>query len=464
MAATWTISVNGGLYVRPSSLGFARPVITRRSFDVSTLSLAGVPSAPLDEPVLAYGDTVALRRDTTVVFRGTVTSVSQELAGRQVRWRYVVSDAWWQLQRIIYRQPAVVMNSGFTALQATMSTRVVLGQDVWGRSISIDAQIQAISSYALSQASGAWVLSSLTSLPTPPLSEARDITCAEAIRRCAALVPDHVAWFDYSSSPAVMRITRRGSLASVSLDLAANPGLTGFESLRSRPDLRPTGVIFTFLTTEENEADGLSYTRETQQTAGATTGQGVVSATIQLSRGESVPAGLAAEYYAALNYIPWEGSLRIKEPDCSRLVQLGQRVNLANGRAAWATMAAVVLGTVEDIDAGETLFELGPPAMYGPADFVEIMSFWRNRPPPTDWPNKRHNGTEGVDDGAGSPGIDGFGGPAPGVGSPAPNPDAGRPPGGAGSGVAGAGATASGSVSIPICVSGIETNVTVLKA
>ena len=482
--ATWKLSINGAAAVTIGSLGLSRPVITRRNLDTSELTLTAPLSNLNAAAVLAYGNSVALYRDAVVWFRGTVTAVPQVGSSPELRRTYVVSDAWWKLGRIVYQQPYVLKKADFSAFTGSLSTRVILGQDAWGRKLTVNQQIANISAYALHHASGAYVLSTLSAMPTPPLAEARDITCAEAIRRMVALVPDCVGSFDYSSNPPVFHLRRRTSLGTVSIDLD-NEQVKEVGSLVAREDFKPRGVIFTFLTTEQDPADGRQYVRETRQTAGITTGEGVITATIQLAAGEEVPTGLATEYYNALNFTPWQGSITLKERECSRLVELGDRLNLLNGATAWASMGAVVQSTTEVLQAGETTIELGPPDHLAPQDFVELMSLWRKRGVPSDWSDKNNNGTEGVPEDSGEPGVDGGGVTEPGVdglGGPAPaldgdpadgeghvpegdregNGNAGRPPGGAGSG--GAGAIGGSTDTIPKCVDGVEQQLTVVIA
>ncbi len=459
----YTLKINAGTPATLASLGLGSPVINRRSLDVSELRLTVMPAAVSTAAAMAYGDHVALLRDGVAIFRGTVTALPVGGNAAELRRTYTISDAWWQLARIIYMQPAALRTEDFAGMTATMTTRITLGQDAWGRKWSVDKQIQQIAAYGLRHASGAYALASLSSKPVPPLSEARDITCAEAIRRCVAIVPNSVAWFDYEPEIPVLHLEGRGDLPAVDVDVSDK--IVRSIAVQERPDLQPAGVRFTFLTTEEDDADGRSYTRETVQSAGSASGPGIIAATIQLVAGEEVPTGLASAYFAALNYTPWSGAVVLKEADCSRKVQLGERLNLIGfGDAAWETMGAVVQATTEQLDTGETTLELGLPEHLAPQDFVTFMSFWRNRPPPSDWPNKQSNGTEGVDDGATDPGVDGFGG---GASDTDPeertgNPDAGRPSGGPGSG--GGGAIGGSTATIPKCIDGIEQDITVLRA
>lgn len=416
--------------------GISDAVLRRRNFEVGrlefSLALADVGAAP----PFSKNASLVLSRDNTIRFIGTVAQIRTFASSREVRRRYVVNDAFWQLSRITYQQPYIVKSGDFTTLTGSMSTRVVLGQDAWGRKITTDAQILSIALYALTQGAGVFTLAAIAEpFTTPPLSETRDISCLEAIRRMAAWTPDCVAYMDYSSGAPILRILRRSQLSAVQLDLDAGDVIEGLESLNSREDLVPAGVVITFVTQEVSTVDGELSIRETRQTAGAGAGVGVIFATVDLAnqgsdQAEQVPPTLAADYYASINVLHWEGTLQLHERECSGQVQLGHRLNLANGDPAWASMNAMVQGVTEELDRGVTTIETGPPDRLGVSDFLAMQNQFRMRQPATAFADSQHNSTEGIDLEEGEEaGITGFG-PAPDVAPAArePNPRAGNTP------------------------------------
>jgi hypothetical protein len=452
----WTIAINGAAAVPVNELGITSLVRTRRNLDVSQLSFTTKVQDIFAEPIADYGDSIVLFRDGVRWFSGTLMQLPAFGARTEESQRYVVADAWWRLERIIYRQPVVRRMADLVTLTGSMSTRIVLGQDAWGRKIRVNQQIANISNYALSQASGVFVVAALPTLAIPPLEEARDITCAEAIRRMLRWAPDCVGYMDYSTAPTTFWIVPRSALSTATIDAANGALVRAISDLTPRSDLKPRGVRFTFITGVVNEETGEVVPQETVDTAGVTTGEAVISSTIQLANqgqagAEAVPTGLAADYYSSLNFTPWQGTLELKEEECSAPVRLGQKVNLSNGRTAWATMGAVVQSTSERIETGETSVDLGPPEHLSPQDFVELMRRLRANPGASDYADKMHNGTDGVADGGTTPGVDGFGGGAPDVdpGDRTGNPSAGGSPIG---GIAGGGASAS--VDIQACVNG----------
>jgi hypothetical protein len=458
----------GGSILPLAAWGIDYAVLTRRNLDADDLSLSVRHENIFTEPTFSYGGTITLWRGDVRWFKGTVTAIpSYGSSEAEVR-RYTVSNAWWKLDRIIYQQPffskrlvgdIVVPTGGF-------STRVVLGKDSWGNKLTADQQIQKISNYALSQGSGMFTTASLPTLPEPPMMEARDITCAEAIRRMVGFAPDCVGWFDYSSIVPVLYIQRRSSLGVVNLDLGNNAIVEVIDSLNPRHDLVPTGVVLVFLTSQLDESTGEPFIQEDRQVAGASTGEGVIFATIELAlqgtdRAETPPAELASDYYDARSTLHWEGGLLLHERECSGLVRVGNRVNLLNGLAGWATMNAVVQSTQEDLFWGKTQITLGPPVHLSAQDFVGMMTQFRNRPAPTEFPGTQDNGSEGIPEPEGGDPTGEFGGdPDVPEGERTGNPNAGKPAGPGGS--PGYLPALFPSVEMTKCVDGIEQTVRVV--
>lgn len=88
---------------------------------------------------------------------------------------------------------------------------------------------------------------------------------------------------------------------------------------------------------------------------------------------EPTPAGVAAKIMAALSVLPVEGSCVLIEEECGLGIRPGQVLNLAGGRASWATMRALVQRLVANIDEGRSEISYGPPTQLGPGDLVDLM-------------------------------------------------------------------------------------------
>jgi hypothetical protein len=365
------------------------------TFNVPTSNVLG--TAPF-----AYGETVALFRDGARWFTGTVTAVKSLGTAQSEMWSVVVSGPWWQLQRIIYQQWMVLQNEGFSCLLGAMTTRVALMQDQWGNKITIAQQIFQIGVYALYKGASLFAFSSIPFTDTPPVEECKDITCAEAIKRCLRYIPDASAWFDYSTPTPVLYIQNRPYTASVVQPDLADTNLVEHSEVTPRYDLKIPGALFIYLTATVNPADGQSYTVVTRDSVGyGDTVAGCVVATFELTgqnggAAETPPTGLAATFYNALQTLYWSGTVRLHEVDCSGLLRPGRQLNLLSGPSVWASMYTPIQTVDEDIDHGITTASFGPPDQLGPQDFFTLQQFFRNRATPTAWSSVQHNGTAGL--------------------------------------------------------------------
>jgi len=98
---------------------------------------------------------------------------------------------------------------------------------------------------------------------------------------------------------------------------------------------------------------------------------------------EAVPAGLAQNFYEALNALHYEGSFAMVEEEISRVVGLGNTLNLSGGRAEWATMAAQVQSVNWTAGTGSTTVNFGPPEHLAPQDVLEFIRGLRRGDPST---------------------------------------------------------------------------------
>lgn len=422
MAVTWTISRNGGQDYSLEYWGFKQCTITRRSLAVSEMVLVATVQSMVADPVFAFDDAIILYRNASPWFRGTVSQLPATGTSDTELQKYVVSDAWYKLQRVVYQQPYVFSKPDFTGLLGAYSSHVTLGQDPWGNKISSALQIQNICTFA-----NVVSIATLPTLSESYLQDARDITCADAIRRILALTPDAVSWVDVNG---ILNISRRSLLPSVSVDLTDGTLVEALQDMTARNDLLVNGVVFVFITSTTDSATGQVWPQETRQTAGTTSGEAVIIATVELANQgndtpESPPSGLAASYYACRNVLQWQGTLVLHEEECSGVVKVGNTLNLTNGRTAWASMIALVQQTTEDLFKGKTEVTFGPPEHLSPQDFIAMMLAFQKKNGPNDFSSVQHNGTLGVDTGDGGVGGD----PNVSPGSRVANPNAGKPVG-----------------------------------
>lgn len=395
MSVVWSIAHTSGTHTL-AEWGIENPVLQRCNLDVETLSFA-IPTADIyADPVFAHDDYITLLRDSTVWFKGRVRELPAAFSADQSRQRYVVANAWQSMDTIIYQQRYTINKADFTGLVGSWSSRVVLGQDQWGKPRRADQVISDVVAYANKVGASFATLASLPAWAVPPVETVRDITCAEAVRRMLAYVPDAVGWWDYTTTLPTLNIQRRSALSAVTIDLDNANLVEVVEGLNPLNELKPRGVVIVFVHTV---MDGdIPKLRETRQVAGAANGPRVIFATVNVGEGEAIPTGLATQYYGALSTLQYAGTIRMHEEACSGLLRPGKVVHLTNGRTAWATMAATVQSTTEELFTGVTTVEIGAAEHLGLADFVDAMRRWRERPPPDKLPETQDNGTEGVDE------------------------------------------------------------------
>ena len=97
----------------------------------------------------------------------------------------------------------------------------------------------------------------------------------------------------------------------------------------------------------------------------------------QFEGGEPVPVGLAQNLHDALSALQYQGRLTLVERECSGVLSVGQRLNLAGGQPEWASMHAVVSELVEEVDSGRSRLTFGPEGHLGPQDLVTLLRVTR---------------------------------------------------------------------------------------
>ncbi len=94
---------------------------------------------------------------------------------------------------------------------------------------------------------------------------------------------------------------------------------------------------------------------------------------------EPLPSNLAGQVYDSVKDLTYSGSIRLEEDEVSETIGIGMVFNVTNGAIEWSTMNALVVSITEDVDAGVTEAQFGPPQHLGVADLVELMRVARNR-------------------------------------------------------------------------------------
>ena len=95
---------------------------------------------------------------------------------------------------------------------------------------------------------------------------------------------------------------------------------------------------------------------------------------------EPVPVGLARFIYDAISVPQFEGTVTLQEAEGSGSLTIGKLFNLTGGALAeWGVMAAMVQGVTENLEAGTTQIQFGPPRHLGAGELVDLLRVNRSR-------------------------------------------------------------------------------------
>jgi hypothetical protein len=367
--------------------GVSSCVLTRRNYAADTLEFTLPQEDVLDEPAFAYGAPIRLTRNGQPYFIGRIIRQQQFAGAVREMHGYVAANAWDQLERTVYQQTRCIADAtfDFSSYTPTYTPQAVLGQtELGGMFLTTTAQMMEVVTYAITRGCELVFGPLIGGVPFSR-EEINSLTCAEVLRRLGGMTPDSVMWMDYSGGVQTLKYGRRAALPTVSYDLLGGDRIVEFGGCEERKDLVPAGVRFIFIESvldESETSDGLAYTRAVTQEAGLPDGPGGLIAAIEV-QGEGtdaqapIPIGLAAEYYLSLQTPPYEGRLLTQGADVLGDLRPGVVLNYSNGRAAWATMKAVVQLAAENILTGETIVEYGIPEQLSAQDFVDQLMFVR---------------------------------------------------------------------------------------
>ena len=172
--------------------------------DTDTFTARNIPAG-----LLQAGDSVTVKYGNTVVFKGDVDRIVDRHGRGDDRVQDVtVAGPWGKLNRLVFKQ---TWGAGAVAFS---SSRVILGQTAAGLAQTMAEQLAEIAGFA---ATPCGIALGTNAAPEQylPLDEARDITCADAIRRELRFFPKLVVRFDYTAAtPALQIVDTSGDSAA----------------------------------------------------------------------------------------------------------------------------------------------------------------------------------------------------------------------------------------------------------
>lgn len=208
-----------------------------------THKTSSISQSPLFEPQ----SLLTLYRDGTPWFMGFVTQAPHMGCHQKEQVHYTVKGPWWYLENLVYQQgwwqvddpskenpQKVLIHKG----------RVILGQDISGKTLTCKEQIKDILNYAITCGAPIQV-GTIDHDFTIPLDEVKDLSCAEALHRILRWAPDSVTYFDYSSIPyPTLHIRKRTQCPSLALEIEA--GDIAKLSITPRHDLQVPEVVLKY--------------------------------------------------------------------------------------------------------------------------------------------------------------------------------------------------------------------------
>jgi hypothetical protein len=156
---------------------------------------------------------MTLYRDGVQFFHGNVTGRPITLQSDKQVVQVVVSGPWWWMERINFTSTKTD-GTGATAERISY----VFGTTSGGSNLktSIEAAIDRAITLGVPMQRG--TVAAFFDVPRITLNQGN---CGQVLAELVRLVPDTMVWFDYSTSPATINVSRRGSATTRTLDAAS---------------------------------------------------------------------------------------------------------------------------------------------------------------------------------------------------------------------------------------------------
>lgn len=270
--AEWTITKPGAVGTEALDvLGISSPSVNFRAMGISTAALTVDRDYDSTDPWWAADALVTIYRNAAPYFTGRVQETPSTNGAASERRMLNLSDAWQDLEEIIYQEPWPI-GSG-TAL----FPRAILGRDSAGALITTGQQISEAVAFAISRGAGLQIGTVDSGMQLWP-SEVKNSSCESVISEQLRYHPDWTAWIDHSTFPPTFHARALANLDAVTVDIAGSEvEAFGFSKLTRNV---PNGVrvIYESADTIDGEVMRNGY----EDTAGDISGRKVMMATLEL--------------------------------------------------------------------------------------------------------------------------------------------------------------------------------------
>jgi hypothetical protein len=218
MPVVWTIKGESGKAFDATVRSLEAAEIEAATLDFRSLSddVLSFVIAPEDVTTATIPDLaqeMTLYRDGVQFFHGNVTGRPITLQSDKQVVQVVVSGPWWWMERINFTSTKTD-GTGATAERISY----VFGTTSGGSNLktSIEAAIDRAITLGVPMQRG--TVATFFDVPRITLNQGN---CGQVLSELVRLVPDTMVWFDYSTSPATINVSRRGSATTRTLDAAS---------------------------------------------------------------------------------------------------------------------------------------------------------------------------------------------------------------------------------------------------
>jgi len=263
MPVNWTIKGESGKAFNATirsleSAAIDSAKLNFKSLDSDTLTFTITPQSLTSATIPELRQEMTLYRDGAQFFVGHVTDARTMISSGGQQVQITVSGPWWWLERIPFTS---IIADGTGVSQERISYvfgTASAGQGLAGSIRSAIDRSAVLGAPIATMAQG----SSVDAMFTVPRITMNQSTCGQVISELVRICPDAMVWFDYSTKPVKINVTRRGTASTTSLDVNTSP----ITSIDINPiiDLEVTNVVLPYV-----DRDTQGRTRYQVQSAGS---------------------------------------------------------------------------------------------------------------------------------------------------------------------------------------------------
>jgi len=258
MSVAWTIQGEAGKTLDATvrtleSLAIDTASLNFRSLDADELTITISPKDVTTTMVAELGQTVTLFRNGTRFFHGHVIDNPVQITSSGQTISIVIAGPWWWLDRIN-------LTSSKTDATGATADRMSYIFGTTSGGVNLKTAIENLMDRAIVLGAPFQRGSVATFFDVPRIT-LNQCSCAQALSELIRLVPDTMTYFDYSTTPPTMIVTRRSTATVETLTVGTSP----IESISIKPlwEMKVDQVVLDY-----NTRDVRGLTQYVAQTSG----------------------------------------------------------------------------------------------------------------------------------------------------------------------------------------------------